>query len=132
MSINIQAFQVDSFQSVARLPDGTYIRSNERPLMSFDYDILTFTYELKQRTWNGQAIDLTAEEITEVQTYINNIEVHDELNDAMSVIHNSKKILEGTDWYVIRQSETGKAIPDNIMEMRSKARDLINEAEKSL
>lgn len=132
MSTTINAFQVDSFQSVARRSDGTYLRSNERPTMSFDYDVLTFTAELKQRSWNGQPIDLTEDQIVEVQAYIDTIEVDAEMNDAMSIIHNSKKMLEGTDWYVTRQSETGKAIPDNIKEMRTKARELINEAEASL
>ena len=132
MSITINAFQVDNFQSVARLPDGTYLRSNERPIMSFDYDVLTFTSEVKQRTWNGQPIDLTADQITEVQAYIDTIEVDADKSDAMATIHAGRKILEGTDWYVIRQMETGTAVPDNILEMRTKARENINEAEANL
>lgn len=132
MSNTINAFQVDNFQSVARRSDGTYLRSYERPTMSFDYDVLTFTSEVKERTWNGQPINLTEEEVTEVQAYVDSIEVDDNMTEAMTTIHNSRKILESTDWYVIRKMDTGAAIPDNIQEMRAYARELIDEAKANM
>ncbi|NDH74065.1 MAG: hypothetical protein EBY53_05990 [Rhodobacteraceae bacterium] len=129
---SIVGFQVDDFQSVARTTNGSFLRSNARPTMSFDYDILTFTATVKNRTWQGNAYELTEDEITEVENYISTIAADESMTDAMAQIHESKKILAGTDWYVIRKSDTGVAIPDHIVEMRTRARELINEAEALL
>jgi hypothetical protein len=39
----------------------------------------------------------------------------------------SKMYLSGTDWYVTRQAETGKPIPEDILQKRQEARDSIVE-----
>lgn len=129
---DIIAFQVDDFQTVAKKQDGSFLRSNERPIMSFEYDILSFSSAIKARTWQGNSHPLTSDEITEVENYVSNIAINTTLNDAMARIHNSKKILAGTDWYVIREADTGVAVPDNIRQMRAQARTIINEAEADL
>ena len=129
---DIIAFQVDDFQTVAKKQDGTFLRSNDRPTMSFDYDILSFSSGIKSRTWQGSSYPLTDEQITEVETYVSSITIDQDLNDAMAQIHNSKKILAGTDWYVIREADTGVAMPDHIRQMRAQARALINEAQGSI
>jgi hypothetical protein len=126
------AFQIDEFQSILKQNDGRVLRSNDRPPMSFDYEVLTFTPNDKSRFWNGVRHDLTEEQITEVQTYIDSIEADTALSETMAQIHQSKKILSATDWYVIRFLETGKAVPEHITEMRTKARTIINEAEQEL
>ena len=126
------AFQVDEFQSVLKQADGSYLRSSERPPMSFDYEVLTFTNSQKTRFWNNQSINLTEDEIAEVQAYIATIEADVNLSEKMAQIHQSKKILAATDWYVVRQLEIGTAIPENITLMRTKAREIINEAEQNL
>jgi hypothetical protein len=126
------AFQIDEFQSILKQNDGRVLRSNDRPPMSFDYEVLTFTPNDKSRFWNGVRHDLTEEQITEVQTYIDSIEADTALSETMAQIHQSKKILSATDWYVIRFLETGKAVPEHITEMRTKARTIINEAEQKL
>lgn len=129
---DIIAFQVDDFQTVAKKQDGSFLRSNERPIMSFEYDILSFSSAIKARTWQGNSHPLTSDEITEVENYVSNIAINTALNDAMAQIHNSKKILAGTDWYVIREADTGEAVPDNIRQLRAQARTMINEAEANL
>lgn len=126
------AFQVDEFQSVLKQADGSYLRSSERPPMSFDYEVLTFTNSQKTRFWNNQSINLTEDEIAEVQAYINTIEADDNLSETMAQIHQSKKILVATDWYVVRKMEIGTEIPENITLMRTKAREIIDEAEQNL
>jgi hypothetical protein len=126
------AFQIDEFQSILKQNDGRVLRSNDRPPMSFDYEVLTFTPNDKSRFWNGVRHNLTEEQITEVQTYIDSIEADTALSETMAQIHQSKKILSATDWYVIRFLETGKAVPEHITEMRTKARTIINEAEQKL
>ena len=125
---SIVGFQVDDFQSVARTTNGSFLRSNARPTMSFDYDILTFTSNLKNRTWQGEAFELTEDEVAEVEAYITTIATDESLSDAMAQIHESKKMLAGTDWYVIRKMDTGVEIPDNIKQLRARARELIDEA----
>ncbi len=126
------AFQVDEFQSTLKQADGSYLRSNERPPMSFDYEVLTFTPSQKTRFWNNQSINLTDDEIIEVQAYVDSIESENSLSESMAQIHQSKKILAATDWYVVRQLEIGTEIPENITLMRTKARDVINDAEQNL
>ena len=126
------AFQVDEFQSTLKQADGSYLRSSERPPMSFDYEVLTFTNSQKTRFWNNQSINLTEDEIAEVQAYINTIEADDNLSETMAQIHQSKKILAATDWYVVRKMEIGTEIPENITLMRTKAREIIDEAEQNL
>jgi hypothetical protein len=126
------AFQVDEFQSVLKQADGSYLRSNERPPMSFDYEVLTFTNSQKTRFWNNQSINLTEDEIAEVQTYVDSIQADNGLSETMAQIHQSKKILAATDWYVVRKLEIGTEIPEHITNMRATARALINEAEQNL
>jgi hypothetical protein len=40
---------------------------------------------------------------------------------------NARDYLDSTDWYVTRQAETGKAIPEDILTKRQEARDSIVE-----
>lgn len=126
------AFQVTEFQTVIKKEDGNILRSNGRPPMSFDYEVLTFTPEEKSRFWRGQKYTLSADEIIEVETYVNSVEADTTITEAMTQIHQSKSILAATDWYVTRKIETGKDIPDNILEMRATAREIINEQQNNL
>jgi len=126
------AFQIDEFQTILRKSDGSILRSQARPPMSFDYEILTFTEQEKSRFWAGERIALTDDQITEVQSYVDSVEADTHLTDMMTVIHQSKKILASTDWYVIRFLETGVPVPDNITEMRQLARQQINDAEADI
>lgn len=126
------AFQVNEFQSILKQENGSVLRSNARPPMSFDYEVLTYTATDKSRFWRGTKYDLTPEEVVEVETYINSVEADPSTTQAMTEIHQSKSILAATDWYVIRKLETGKEIPANISQMRETARNIINEAEGKL
>lgn len=126
------AFQVNEFQSILKQENGSVLRSNARPPMSFDYEVLTYTGSDKSRFWRGSRYDLSAEEIVEVESYISTIEENPSTTQAMTEIHQSKSILAATDWYVIRKLETGKEIPANISEMRATARSIINDAEGNL
>ena len=40
-------------------------------------------------------------------------------------VQEAKSYLASTDWYVTREAETGKAIPDEVKAKRAEARDLI-------
>lgn len=126
------AFQVTEFQTILKQHNGAVLRSNARPAMSFDYEVLTYTETDKSRFWRGEKFDLTAEQITEVEAYVNSVEADTSLTQSMTEIHQAKSILAATDWYVVRKMETGKEIPANILQMRELARANINEAEGKL
>ena len=53
-----------------------------------------------------------------------------ELEDESAVFRSNKdarKYLADTDWYVVRKTETGEAIPDDITTARQEARDRIQD-----
>ena len=119
----IIAFQIDEFGTTAKTDSNQFLRSNARPPMSFDYEVLTFTAHEKTRFWQLNKINLTDEECDEVQRYIDSIEVNTELTQELTQNHQARKILQSTDWYVIRFLETGTPVPDHITDMRIKARE---------
>ncbi len=48
----------------------------------------------------------------------------DQINEAESIIakRRARQYLAETDWYVTRNAETGKAVPDDILAKRAQAR----------
>lgn len=48
-----------------------------------------------------------------------------ELQSAINAKH--RQLLKDTDWYVLRLTETGVAIPDNILQLRAESRAAITE-----
>ena len=46
-------------------------------------------------------------------------------NQVSSQNYDARKYLAETDWYVTRKTETGKAIPDDILTKRQEARDKV-------
>ena len=124
MSSNLElvAFQVDEFGTIGRTQDGQLLRSTQRPPFSFDYDVVTYTEKEKSILWNFTRTNMTNEETEEVLRYMNSIKVDQQLTTKMAENAQAKKILERTDWYVIRNIETGKAIPENVTNMRAEAR----------
>jgi len=123
----ITAFQVDEFGATAKTSEGRILRSNERPPMSFDYEVLTFTTHENHRFWQLQRHELTEAEQEEVKRYLETIEVDSALTEQLAQNQQAKKILSSTDWYVIRFLETGVPVPPEITDMRAKARELIDQ-----
>ena len=121
----ITGYQTDEFGTVLRFDNGNILRSSERPPYSFDYEVVTYTSSTKTRYWQGVSYNLTDEEITEVETFMNSIDGDEELSKQMAQAHQARKILQSTDWYVIRFLETGTPVPDNITQMRAQARELV-------
>jgi hypothetical protein len=121
----IIAFQIDEFGTTAKTDDNRVLRSNARPPMSFDYEVLTFTNYEKTRFWQLNKVNLTDDECAEVQRHIDSIEVNTELTQELSRNHQARKILQSTDWYVVRFLETGTPVPEEITEMRRQARENI-------
>lgn len=79
---------------------------------------------------------LTENDVSEWPPELSNLEVDTEnetfqysvtLSEARSIRVNevkdrAKKVLAETDWYVTREQETGEAIPQNVLDHRSKVR----------
>ena len=124
MSI-ITSLQIDEFGTVGRTQDGQVLRSASRPPFSFDYEVLTYTPNDKSIFWKLERHLLTEEQQAEVKRHIDTISIDTELTTQMAQNHQARKILANTDWYVIRKMETGKEIPDDITDMRNKARSLV-------
>jgi|TARA_B110000879_G_C11170302_1_gene513248 hypothetical protein len=119
----ITAFQIDEFGTTAKTDSNQVLRSNARPPMSFDYEIITFTSTEKTRFWQLDKVNLTDEQCAEVQRHIDSIQVNTELTNELTQNHQARKILAQTDWYVLRFLETGTPVPDNITDMRRQARE---------
>jgi len=101
--------------------------SAKRPVFSFTYHDLVFTPDSKYIKLDNIRIELDDEQIDEVQTYINenvveNVELG--LTIQQNMIHH--QYLASTDWYVIRQMETGEPIPQEVLENRAIARAAID------
>lgn len=101
------------------------LKSNAKPPMSFDYEILTYSTEEKTVYLNYNKRDLTPEELEEVETYILSIQENKEFSLMMLKNMQAKEVLNTTDWYVIRFLETGVPIPEEVLELRAAAREEI-------
>lgn len=115
-------FQVNDFGVTYVTEDERVLKSQSRPPMSFDYEILTYSKDEKTVYKNLSKRDLTANEIEEVEAYLATIEEDPELTRKMAKNMQAKHYLSNTDWYVIRQIETGAPIPETILENRRLAR----------
>ncbi len=118
----ITSIQIDEFGTVGRTNDGQILRSSARPPFSFDYEVLTYTPQERSRFWKLERHVLTQEQEAEVERHMDSITVDQELTTRMAQNHQARKILADTDWYVVRKMETGKEIPDHILDMRMQAR----------
>jgi len=98
------------------------LKSSSQPPMSFDYEILTYSNDERSVYINFTKRDMTAEEETEVSDYIKTIEADEALSLKMLRNEQARDILEKTDWYVIRQQETGVAVPEDVLTLREQAR----------
>ena len=62
-------------------------------------------------------IELTIEEVT---TYLNPPKTQEQLQQEINT--EAQNYLAKTDWYIIREAETGVAVPDEVSLSREKAR----------
>lgn len=83
-----------------------------------DADGLVYAYDDEQ-VEAGLAADKTAMTPEEVEDHLNPAPLpatQDQINDE------ARYYLSSTDWYVIRQQETGEAVPEGILAERADAR----------
>jgi hypothetical protein len=101
------------------------LKSSASPVMSFDYEILTYSNDERSVYINFTKRDMTPDEETEVSDYIKSIEADEALSLKMLRNEQARDILAKTDWYVIRKQETGIEIPEEILTMRDAARNQV-------
>ena len=66
---------------------------------------------------NEQTIELDFDQLTPAE--------QDEVvsrHSSQQLLGMAKQYLQQTDWYVVRKTETGMAIPDNVLALRAQAR----------
>tara|TARA_R110000744_G_scaffold352500_1_gene458619 strand:+ start:346 stop:714 length:369 start_codon:yes stop_codon:yes gene_type:complete len=113
----------DFNQSNVRKGDQT-LSAGIKPVFSFDYDSLNYssvttassTYQIENADY-----DLTDEQCAEIEEYISGVTP----DPTETTNFQSKMYLAETDWYVIRKTETGTAIPTDILVARADARAAI-------
>jgi hypothetical protein len=113
----------DFNQSNVRKGDQT-LSAGIKPVFSFDYDSLNYssvttassTYQIENADY-----DLTDEQCAEIEEYISGVTP----DPTETTNFQSKMYLAETDWYVIRKTEIGTAIPTDILVARADARAAI-------
>ena len=113
--------------SFLRLGEQT-LSSGLKPEFSFDYDALSYTSVTNGTnvyTFEDVEYALSSEEISEIETYLEAV-VEDTVGSAN---FRARDFLRQTDWYVVRQMETGEAVPVNVLADRAEARENIVDGE---
>ncbi len=119
-------FQVNEFGVTYVTSEKRVLKSESKPQMSFDYEILTYSPQEKTVYQNFSKRDLSQQEQEEVVRYIETIQEDAELTRQMAKNMQAKQYLNNTDWYVIRYLEKGIAIPEEISFNRENAREAIS------
>jgi hypothetical protein len=113
----------DFNQSNVRKGDQT-LSAGIKPVFSFDYDILNYssvtTSPSIYQSENAE-YELNDAQCAEIEEYISGITP----DSTETANFESKIYLAETDWYVIRKTETGAAIPTDILVARADARAAI-------
>jgi hypothetical protein len=68
---------------------------------------------------------MTEAQVQEVSNFLNTVEPDPVLSAKVIENRRNRQFLQQTDWYVVRQVETGVPIPPDILELRAQARAAI-------
>jgi hypothetical protein len=105
------------------------LSSGLKPEFSFTYDSLKYTSvtnDVSIYHLDDVGYELSAAESAEVAAYIETI-VEDEIATAN---FRARDFLRQTDWYIVRQMETGQAVPVHVLADRAEAReDIVDDGE---
>lgn len=108
--------------SIAEL-DGKRLVTKEKPPLSFQFDELQFHQNNKSYILNEESVALDDNQISEVEGFINSIEIDEQLGEMVSDNLSNYGYLTSTDWYIIRKFETGVEIPSDVIIRRQLARE---------
>lgn len=108
--------------------DGRHVLAIERPQFTFEYLGIKFTKDTQEYlNLQNQIVAMTPEQIAEVSGFLSTIEPSAELSAKVAENYRNRKFLQDTDWYIIRQAETGTPVPQDILDLRARARAAIHE-----
>lgn len=109
------------------------VQSHEEPKLTETNGVTTIPYGIEQVTKVDEA---TETESTYYSYSLGVFEASKDIAEAMlakklkdNKVSEAKKYLSSTDWYYPRLTETGKAVPEDVVAKRLEARNLINELE---
>lgn len=105
--------------------DGRHVLTAEKPQFSFPYNAITFINAVQEYLYNNQTIPMTEAQVQEVSNFLNTVEPDPVLGAKVIENRRNRQFLQQTDWYVVRQVETGVPIPPDILELRAQARAAI-------
>ena len=96
------------------------LTSSVKPEFSFAYDALSYSSNdgLNKYQYNNVDTDLTDAQIAEIETFIDGVEV----DTVAQASEDAMKHLAETDWYIVRFTETGVAVPNSVTASRAAAR----------
>jgi hypothetical protein len=114
--------------------NGAYQKNTEYGIFSdlltvkptFSFEFTSFNYNETINQFNIDGVDMTEEQKAEVLQAIIDRPVPNEFYINVRTAE-SKWYLQSTDWYVIRNVETGEPIPADVTQKRAEARILINQ-----
>ena len=92
-----------------------------KPELSFDYEALMYDGVSGQYRWDNADHELTPAQITEIESYIQFIQTDAPTQASVDAL----MYLAETDWYVVRKAETGKEIPQEVLDKRAAAREAV-------
>ena len=116
--------------------NGAYQKNTEYGIFSdlltvkptFSFKFTSFNYNETINQFNIDGVDMTEEQKSEVLQAIIDRPVPNEFYINVRTAE-PKWYLQSTDWYVIRNTETGEPIPADVTQKRAEARILINQIE---
>jgi hypothetical protein len=107
------------FQSCAIRKGDQTLEANIKPEFSFAYDALAYnSISMAKYQHENTEHDLTAEQVDEVEAYITSVAPDPVAQTNME----SLMYLADTDWYVVREFETGVEVPTEVLTKRAAAR----------
>ena len=105
----------------------TALQTARKPVFSFEYDTLTFSTSLKQYMLAGKSYSVTEEMAKEILSYVDSVEEDKAITQMIRENRRNLDYLTATDWYAIREAETGILMPDDVRAKRAAARGAISE-----
>ncbi|NBO83509.1 MAG: hypothetical protein EBU75_12025, partial [Betaproteobacteria bacterium] len=76
---------------------------------------------------DGQTHAMTPDQVQEVASFLAGIEPDEALSLKVAENQRNRRFLNETDWYVVRLTETGVAVPEDILALRARARAAIHD-----
>jgi hypothetical protein len=107
--------------------DGRHVLAIERPQFSFTYEAMKYIAAVQEFLLDGQTHAMTPDQVQEVASFLAGIEPDEALSLKVAENQRHRRFLNETDWYVVRLTEIGVAVPEDILALRARARAAIHD-----